>query len=131
MRAGGSPKWPGFHSTMHLKSWCRQPPCRCRSRVPLVRRHLWDIVQGFFPGGLVADRTALELAPAPDGSVFLVAQKGGKIGLPGIVLRARRGQPPFPDDFKLRDSLYCASTARALLENMRPSRARSGAARTL
>jgi hypothetical protein len=35
----------------------------------LVRRHLWDIAQGFFPGGLVADRTALELAPAPDGSV--------------------------------------------------------------
>ncbi len=97
----------------------------------LVRRHLWDIVQGFFPGGLIADRTALELAPAPDGSVFLVAQKGGNVGLPGIILRARRGQGPLPDDFKLRNDLYCASTARALLENMRPSRARSGAARTL
>jgi hypothetical protein len=97
----------------------------------LVRRHLWDIAAGFFPGGLVADRTALELRPASDGSVFLVGSKGGKIALPGVTLHARRDKGPQPDDFKLRDDLYCMSTARALLENMRPSRARSGAARTL
>jgi hypothetical protein len=97
----------------------------------LVRRHLWEIAQGFFPGGLVADRTALELAPAADGLVFLIAAKGGNVALPGVTLRARRGQGPVPDDFQLRDNLFCMSTARALLENMRPSRARSGAARTL
>jgi fido (protein-threonine AMPylation protein) len=97
----------------------------------LVRRRLWDIAAGFFPGGLVADRTALEQRPAPDGSVFLVAEKGGKVVLPGVTLRARRGPGPQPDDFRLRDELYCMSTARALLENMRPTRARSGAASTL
>jgi hypothetical protein len=97
----------------------------------IVRRHLWDIAAGFFPGGLVADRTALEHQPAPDGSVFLVAAKGGKVVLPGVTLRARRDLGPQPDDFSLRDDLYCMSTARALLENMRPSRARSGVARTL
>lgn len=97
----------------------------------LVRRHLWGIAAGFFPGGLVADRTALEQKPAPDGSVFLIAKKAGNIVLPGVTLRASRGDGPQPDDFKLRDNLYCMSTARALLENMRPTRARSGAARTL
>jgi hypothetical protein len=97
----------------------------------LVRRHLWDVTAGFFPGGLIADRTALEQRPAPDGSVFVVAPKGGKVTLPGMTLRARRDIGPQPDDFKLRDNLYCMSTARALLENMRPSRARSGAAPTL
>src|SRR5712691_9523216 len=97
----------------------------------LVRRHLWDITAGLFPGGLIADRTALEQRPAPDGSVFMVASKGGKVTLPGVTLRARRDLGPQPDDFKLRDNLYCMSTARALLENMRPSRARSGAAPTL
>jgi hypothetical protein len=97
----------------------------------LVRRHLWDITAGLFPGGLIADRTALEQRPAPDGSVFIVASKGGKVTLPGVTLRARRDLGPQPDDFKLRDNLYCMSTARALLENMRPSRARSGAAPTL
>ena len=96
----------------------------------LVRRHLWELAAGYFPGGLVADRTALEQKPAPDGSVFLVAAKGGNIALPGITLRARRGPGPLPDDFKLRDKLYCMSTARALLENMQPTRARSGVART-
>jgi hypothetical protein len=34
----------------------------------IVRRHLWEIAAGFFPGGLVADRSALEHRPAPDGS---------------------------------------------------------------
>jgi hypothetical protein len=97
----------------------------------LVRRHLWDITAGLFPGGLIADRTALEQRPAPDGSVFIVASKGGKVTLPGVTLRARRDLGPQPDDFKLRDNLYCMSTARALLENMRLSRARSGAAPTL
>ncbi len=97
----------------------------------LTRRHVWAVAAGFFPGGLVADRTALEQKPAPDGSVFLVANKAADIGLPGITLRARRGEGPQGDDFKLRDNLYCMSTARALLENMRPSRARKSAARTL
>src|ERR1700738_3791243 len=94
----------------------------------LIRRHLWEVAAGFFPGGLVADRTALEHQPAPDGSVFLVASRGGNIGFPGVTLRARRGLGPLPDDFGLRDDLYCMSTARALIENMRPTRARSGAA---
>jgi hypothetical protein len=97
----------------------------------LVRRHLWEIAAGYFPSGLVADRTALEHQPAPDGSVFLVAKRGGNIKLPGVTLRARRGLGPQPDDFNLRENLYCMSTARALLENMRPTRARSGAAPTL
>jgi hypothetical protein len=38
---------------------------------------------------------------------------------------------PLPDDFNLRQNLYCMSTARALIENVRPTRARSGVARTL
>jgi fido (protein-threonine AMPylation protein) len=97
----------------------------------VVRRHLWEIAAGFFRGSVVADRTALDHGPAPDGSVFLVATRGGNIVLPGVTLRPRRGLGPQPGDFKLRDNLYCMSTPRALLENMRPTRARRGAARTL
>lgn len=97
----------------------------------LIRRHLWEVAAGFFPGGMVADRTALEHQPAPDGSVFLVASRGGNVALPGISLRARRGSGPLPGDFNLREDLYCMSTARALIENMRATRARSSVARTL
>lgn len=47
----------------------------------IVRRNLWDIVAGYFPGALVADRTALENAPAADGSVCLVTASGGYAGV--------------------------------------------------
>src|SRR6266481_3506318 len=53
----------------------------------IVQRNLWPIVAGYFPGALIADRTALENAPAQDGSVCLVAQGGNDIKLPGLVLR--------------------------------------------
>src|SRR5438105_10935868 len=33
----------------------------------IVRRHLWPLVAAYFPGALIADRTALENKPTPDG----------------------------------------------------------------
>lgn len=98
----------------------------------VVRRNLWHIVAGFFPGALVADRTALENEPAPDGSICLVTDRGGTIALPGITLRPRRGVGPLPTDRPFLDGLFLSSTARSYLDNLRPSRARAGrVARTL
>lgn len=92
----------------------------------IVRRNLWNIVADYFPGGLVADRTALENAPSPDGSVCLVSRRGATIRLPGVTLRPRRGIAPLPTDRPFIGGLYLSSPARAYLENMRPSRARGG-----
>ena len=92
----------------------------------IVRRNLWAIVAGFFPGALVADRTAFETVPAPDGTVCLVSERGRTTELPGIVLRPRRGPGAISSDMPFLDGLYLSSQARAFLENMRPSRARSG-----
>jgi hypothetical protein len=98
----------------------------------IVRRNLWQIVSGYFPGGLIADRTALENAPADDGSVCLVAERHGDVALPGLVLRSRKGIPPLDSDRPFLGGLYLSSTPRAFLENMRASRARGGqVARTL
>ena len=98
----------------------------------IVARNLWDIVAGYFPGALIADRTALENAPASDGSVCLITARGRDIRLPGHTLRPRRGTPPLPTDRLFLGELFLSSTARAYLENMRPSRARGGSrARTL
>jgi hypothetical protein len=97
-----------------------------------VRRNLWQIVGGYFPGGLVADRTALENAPAADGSVCLIADSESDIKLPGITLRPRKGYKPLESDRPFVGGLHLSSTARSFLENMRPSRARAGlVARTL
>lgn len=98
----------------------------------IVLRHVWDIVGGYFPGALIADRTALENVPAEDGSIFLVTERGNDVQLPGLRLRPRRGLGPLPTDRSFIAGLFLSSTARAYLENMRPSRARGGrVARTL
>ena len=98
----------------------------------VVKRNLWTIVAGYFPGALVADRTGLESVPAGDGSVCLVSPTGRDIELPGHILRPRRGVAPLPSDRPFISGLFLSSPARAYLENMRPSRARGGrVARTL
>lgn len=97
----------------------------------LVRRNLWPLVDAFLPGAMIADRTALENRPASDGSVFLIADHKRDILLPGVTLRPRKGSAPLETDPPFIGSLRLASPARAFLENMRSSRARSGIARTL
>ena len=92
----------------------------------IVRRNLWDIVAGYFPGALVADRTALENAPAADGSVCLVTESGSTLTVPGVTLRPRRGKGPQDSDRPFLNTLFLSSTARAWLDNLRPSRARGG-----
>ena len=92
----------------------------------VVRRNLWTLVAGYFPDALVADRTALENAPAEDGSVCLITRRGRNVRLPGITLRPRRGVGPISSDRPFLERLHLSSTARAYLENMRPSRAWPG-----
>jgi len=96
----------------------------------IVQRNLWPLVAAYLPGALIADRTALENRPATDGSVFLIADHKRCIVLPGVTLRPRKGPPPLESDRPFIGSLRIASPARAFLENMRPSRARDGVART-
>ena len=42
----------------------------------IIWRILWQIVGGYFPGALIADRTALENAPASDGFLCLITALG-------------------------------------------------------
>ena len=96
----------------------------------IVRRNLWTIVGGYFPGALIADRTALENRPASDSSICLVSQgKQQDVRLPGLVLRPRKGHGPLESDRPYVGSLYLSSVARAYLENMRPTRSRKGLVR--
>ena len=94
----------------------------------VVRRHLWPLVGGYLPGGLIADRTAIENAPARDGSIFVIADRKRDIVLPGLTIRPRSGPGPArTSDRPFIGSLYLSSIARAYLDNMaRPSRRRKG-----
>lgn len=100
----------------------------------IVRRRVWDIAAGYFPGATVVDRTAFETRPAePDGSVFLCGPTRRIVRLPGAVLSCRRGPSPADGDLPfLGGDLFLSSWPRRFLDNARPTRARGGAAqRTL
>ncbi len=98
----------------------------------IARRNLWQIVAGYFPDAIIADRTALEGAPSKDGSVFLISQKGlSAVSLPGFTLRPRQGKPAQKDDLPFMGALRLSSPPRALLDNFVPSRSRGSTSRTL
>jgi len=99
----------------------------------VVRRRVWDVAAGYFPGAVITDRTAFEMRPAGDeGSVFLCGPTGRVVRLPGLVLNCRRGPGPVAGDQPfMAGGLHLCSWPRRFLDNMRPSRARSGIPRTL
>lgn len=97
----------------------------------IVRRNVWRIVGTLVPGGMLSYRTAIEGKPADDGSVFVVAAKRYERDLPGLRIRAVKGPGPFAADTLFVEGLFQASRARAMLDALRPSRARGGVARGL
>jgi hypothetical protein len=98
----------------------------------VLRRNWTSVAAGYFPGAVIVDRTALEFQPAVDGSVTLSSTRRRDVELPGLRLRARAGAAAVDGDVPwMGENLFMSSRARAFLENMRPSRARSGVPRTL
>ena len=96
----------------------------------IIRRNLWRVVSLLVPGAVVSHRTAIEMRPAEDDSVILTAGYDRRVELPGLTLRLVAGQGPLAGDTKLWE-LYIASRARALLQSLKPPRARLGVARGL
>lgn len=100
----------------------------------LLRRRWMEIAALYFPDAVLVDRSAVEARPASDGSLFLdsgpVPANPSAVQLPGLTLKPRSGPGPIEGDMRF-GRLYRSGDARAALENMRPSRARGGVARTL
>jgi hypothetical protein len=98
----------------------------------VVRRRIWDVAAGYFPGAVIVDRTAFEMRPSdPEGSVFLCSSTRRVVRLPGAVLNCRRGPGPASGDQPFMGGLFLSSWPRRFLDNMRPSRTRVGISRTL
>lgn len=94
----------------------------------VIRRNLWDVVGLLFPGSVISQRTAIELKPAPDGSVGITGRYRRTVRLPGVTVRMIPGPGPAEGDVRYGDSLWIASPARAYLENLQLTRRRRGAA---
>ena len=97
----------------------------------ILRRNAWRVVGALVPGGVISFRTALEARPATDGTVFVVSAGRYSRDLPGLQIRAIPGIGPQPEDTPFIGGLRLASRARAMLEALRPSRARGTIARGL
>ena len=95
----------------------------------IIRRNAWRVIGALVPGAIISCRTALEGRPATDGTVFLVSAGRYSRDLPGLRIRASAGLGPQPDDTLFVAGLHLASRARAMLESLRPSRARGTVAR--
>ncbi len=92
---------------------------------PLIVKRNWHaLLKDYLPDALIADRTAIENRPAPDGSVFVISSAQRPLRLPGITFRPRKGHPPLPSDPLFLGRIRLCSAPRAWLENMRPSRKR-------
>jgi hypothetical protein len=100
----------------------------------LVRRRWHDAAALYFPNAVIVDRSAVLAGPAADGSLFLDVGphpiNPRSIALPGLTLRPRNGPGPVERDTQFV-ALHMSSPARTMLDNLRPSRARSGISRTL
>lgn len=100
----------------------------------LLRRRWYDVAALYFPGAVIVERSAVLSGPASDGSLFLdsgpTPVRPRPVKLPGLTLKPRRGPGPVEGDIEFA-GVYVAGPARTALENMRPSRARSGVRRTL
>ena len=100
----------------------------------LLRRRWMEVAALYFPGAVIVDRSAVEGRPAADGSLFLDSgperSHPRPVALPGLTLKPRAGPGPVAGDMSF-GALHRSGEARTALDNLRPSRARAGVARTL
>lgn len=96
----------------------------------LVSRNLYPILAKLYPGALLSHRSALEGRPVAQ-TVFLTYRYTKKVNLPGVVVRLLQGPGPTKLDLPFVGGLYICCEARALLENLQPSRQRTTIPKTL
>lgn len=97
----------------------------------IIGRHLWQVAGLLAPGGVIGFRTALESRPAKDGSVFLTGSYRRLLKLPGLRLVQVEGAGPVEGDMPFIGGLFMASQARALLENLAPTKTLGGESRSV
>jgi len=92
----------------------------------LFRRHWLQVLAHACPGAIIADRSAQLAAPDKEGFLFVIHSRMRPLELPGLVIVPRPGHGPLEDDISLPHDLWLSSRERALVENLRPSRAVKG-----
>jgi hypothetical protein len=96
----------------------------------VTRREMLSIASALVPDGLISHRSALEGGSLTNGVLHMTGPVSREFELPGLTLRVRKGPSPLPEDARIPTAApgkatHRASEARALLENLQVSRART------
>jgi len=101
----------------------------------LTRRHLYELCALIAPGSIISHRSAFEQQrPTSAGNYYLTSTYRRDVQLPGVKLRIGQGPSPLESDIRiptLHGVIHISSQARALLENLSPSRGDPADKRTL
>jgi hypothetical protein len=100
----------------------------------IVRRELYALCSAIAPGAIISHRSALENRPTAGGSFYLTGSYRREVSLAGTTLRITKGPGPLDSDIKIptfAGDAFVSSQARALLENLQPSRGPAAERRTL
>lgn len=92
----------------------------------IVRRNLALILGQLYPDALISHRSALEGGSLAGPDVYLTYLYTKKVPWPGVTVHLLAGPKPLESDRPHLGRLRLSSRARALLENMQPSRGAKG-----
>jgi hypothetical protein len=91
----------------------------------LIRQNWLQALSLLMPGCIVSNRTALESRVSSAGRVYVTGEYSRTLVLHGTRFVQIKGPPPIEGDTPLL-GIFMSSRARALLENLTPSRERGG-----
>ena len=88
----------------------------------IIRRNLFEVLGGLFPGAMLSHRSAFEYKPTEAGHIFMTYKYTRWKVLPGLVIRFLEGPGPVEGDRPVSGDLFVSQQARAFLENLQVSK---------
>ncbi|MDQ2731185.1 MAG: Fic family protein [Armatimonadota bacterium] len=94
------------------------------SDVDIVGRNNWLVIKGLFPEHVISHRTAIEMKPTAQKTIFLTGAYPRALALPGLRVRVLPGPGPLDGDTIYLQDLWLASRPRAYLECLKTKKVR-------
>ncbi|MDM8559043.1 Fic family protein [Candidatus Parabeggiatoa sp. HSG14] len=97
----------------------------------IIYRNRYQIASHLFPGAIISHRTAFEGDVKLGGTLFLTYSYRRNLSLPGLTIQLIKNEFSKEGTSKYLETLYLSGYERTLLENLQPSRQRSGICKTV
>jgi hypothetical protein len=88
----------------------------------IIKRNWYQILSNQYSGAMLSHRSAIEFKPAGNQHIFLTYSYTKNIEIPGLVIHFMKGFDPIEGDKIFFGNIFVSQEARAILENLQPSR---------